>query len=126
MHDAPQGQPGLFGGAHEPLGHSGCGDIAGNDRDLCAFFQLRQDRPLLIGGLGSTVQDNAPGAAVDEPAGNDQTDTAETAGDDVGAVRSDDRLLFTCTERRARKTFDISVLLRAKRSRRRYLPTPAR
>ena len=56
VHDSPQGQPGLLGGLHESSGHFGCGDIPLHDGDLRAFFKLREDRPLLIGGLGSTVQ----------------------------------------------------------------------
>ncbi len=46
----------------------------------------------LVGGRAATVEDDAAGAVVDKPARHRHADTAEPAGDDVGAVRAHHRL----------------------------------
>ena len=84
MHDSTQRQSGLFGGRHQSFGHSGRGDIPLYDNDLGAAFAARQGPlPLLVRGIAATVEHDAAGTAVDQPASDDHAETAETAGDDV-------------------------------------------
>ncbi len=90
MHHSAQRPSGVLGGRTSCSATPGCGDIALDEDDFGAAFQVGEVRPLLVGGSASTVENDASGAAVDEPASDDHAQPAETAGDDVRAVRTDD------------------------------------
>ena len=81
-----------------------------HEDDFGAAFEVGKAPPLLVGGTGPAVENDASGAAVDEPARDDHAQPAETAGDDVRAVRTDNRVTLAFAQCRAREPFDVSVL----------------
>ena len=78
--------------------------------DLGACLQVGKVFSVAVGGIASTVENDARGTAVDEPASDDHAETAETAGDDVRAIRADNRVTLARTECRASEPFDVSAL----------------
>ena len=51
VHQTAQRQPGLFGRAHQPLGDSGCGDIAEHHGDLGTLPEFVEQSLCLLGRL---------------------------------------------------------------------------
>ena len=87
-------QSGLLGRGHQSFGHPRFGDIAGDDGDFGPALQFGENSALLVGRFAATVEHDAARTAVDEPSGDDQTEPAETTGDDVRGTGADRRAAF--------------------------------
>ena len=81
---------------------------------------------LLVGGFATAVEHDPARAALHQPAGDDGAEATQTAGDDVGAVGSDHRLVPAAVQRARAPGVRRSGRLRAGRRRRRRSRPPAR
>ena len=111
VHDSPQWPSGLLGSRHQPLRHSRLRRYRLTQRRFRRRSQGRRGRAsLIIRGIGSTVEDEPPRAALSKPPRDDHAQAAQASGDDVRAIRADDGLVpAVCIERRTREPFDIST-----------------
>ena len=105
VHDAAQLASGLLGGGDQSLGRPGIRDIAGDDGDFRLVAEFGEGR--LVRRYVAAVEHDPAGARVDQPSGDDQTESAEPAGDDVGGPGADHRLLLRRTQAGPGKPFDV-------------------
>ena len=82
-------------------------------RDLGALPEFVDQRLRLLGRFGPAVEHDPAGAAVDQPPGHGQTEPTQTTGENVGAVRPDDRLGLGRAECRAGKPLRRNAFRRA-------------
>jgi hypothetical protein len=92
---AAQRKPGRRCRCHQPLRRVRVGDVAALHHDIgpdrADEFDCLQR---LLSGLGAGAEDDPAGAGSGHLLGEEEPETAQTAGDDVGAVAPEDRCLL--------------------------------